>query len=356
VIHRRTYIAFVSLSVLASILHAAPLQKFQVQNAVLREAVCNDGSPAVYYFRKGSGQGSDNWVIFLGGGGLCYSVRSCNERQIKSPELMTSNDKPTTFDGEGILSDSAIENPDFFNANHVAIPYCSSDLWSGNREQSQATGGYEFRGRRILRAVIGDLKKRNGNESLFSAKRILLSGTSAGGFGVMVHLDWLARQFPSANVRGVNDAGWTPEEILLFPDTADSLITDTAINLWSGRPDTSCSKANPHKKFLCYSSAVYPYLKTPLFVQMSQYDAVFLSGIGVRAPFDARETFLADLFAASLRESLEPVGAAFSPRTHTHGLLPYDKFLTVQVDGHSVQELLGNWFFGRFGPVKAIKQ
>ncbi len=352
----RTLIGFAfSAAVFVSIVEGTALQKFTVQNAATRQAVCNDGSPAIYYYRKGSGQGLNTWVIFLGGGGFCYSVTSCNTRQVNSPELMTSTDKPSLLNGDGILSDSSLQNPDFFNANHVAIPYCSSDLWSGNREASQGTGGYEFRGRRILRAVVADLKKKTGSGSLSSANRVLLSGTSAGGVGVMVHLDWLAAQLPATQVHGINDAGWTPDVLSLI-DTSQLQKIDTALSLWNGKVDSSCARSNADAKFRCYTSAVYTHLSAPLFVQMSQYDTVFLSSVAVRPPFNSSEAFIANLFASAIRDSFEIISAGFSPRKHTHGLLPSNKFSTVEVNNHSLRELLGNWFFERPGPVKVVKQ
>ena len=350
----RTVLVCVIVFVLNSVAGAVPLKKITVPNASARQAVCNDGSPAVYYFRQGTGSGSNNWIVFLAGGGFCYSVESCHERMLDTPELMTSKGKPATFVGNGILSDLAAQNPDFFNANHVAIPYCSSDLWSGDREKSSATGGYKFRGLKIVRAIINDLR-RAGNNPLFNAKRILFSGTSAGGIGVMVHLDWLAAQFPAAEVRGVNDAGWTPAQILDLPIPGTAFPIQQALQLWNGKPDASCVQANPSRKFVCYSSAVYPDLSTPLMVQMSQYDPVFLAALGVKYPFDPNEQVIADLFASAVRDSLSNVDAALSPRTNTHGILPYRLFRGLKVNGFSLQQLLGNWFFGRPGPIKQIK-
>ena len=345
------YRIFLILFVLISIANAAPLQKITVPNASARQAVCNDGSPAVYYFRAGKGSGANRWVIFLSGGGLCYSVESCNERQLNSPQLMSSKGYPSTFAGNGVLSDLAAKNPDFFNANQVAIPYCSSDLWSGDHEKSDATGGYEFRGIKIVRSIISELR----NKGLTAADHILFSGTSAGGIGVMVHLDWLSAQFPAAEVRGVNDAGWTPAQALALPIPQSAFPVNEALQLWNGKPDASCAQANPNKKYICYSSDVYRFLNAPLMVQMSQYDPVFLSGLGVRFPFNPAEKALADLFAAAVRDSLSEVNAAFSPRTNTHGVLPYQRFTGLKINGFSLQQLIGNWFFNRPGPIKEIK-
>ena len=350
----RNFLCLVFVVLMAAFADAAPFQKVAIRNAVSRNAVCNDGTPGIYYFRPGTGQGSQSWVIFLAGGGFCYSAKDCKQRSISSPELMTSNGKPSTLVLPGLLSNSAVENPDFYNFNQVVIPYCSSDLWSGNRAKGAGTGGFAFRGRTIFRAVIQDLKLRSSGANLATAQQILLSGTSAGGVGVMVHLDWLAQQLPQAKLRGINDAGWTPDVQTFFP-LPDISRVDRALALWDGKPDASCAKANPKAQYRCYTSSVYPYISNPLMVQMSQYDTVYLGALGVHAPFSSSEAQIANLFALAVRDSLQPVDAAFSPRTHTHGLLPYPRFSTVKINGFSLRDVLGDWFFDRTGPIKIIK-
>lgn len=335
---------------------AAPLQRFAVRDAVHRSAVCNDGSPAVYYFRPGSGEGVNRWVIFLAGGGFCFSPDSCILRQALNPELMTSLDKPPTTQVDGLLSDVQAQNPDFYNANHVAIVYCSSDLWSGNRPPGVDTAGYAFRGWTIFHAVVTDLKGRTTGPNLKNATEILFAGTSAGGDGVMVHLDWLASQFRNAKVRGLNDAGWIPESNTVPIKPSMNEILGEAVPLWNGKPDVSCANANPTSKGKCYLSSVYPYLSTPLFVQESQWDSWVLGLVGISFPFDSIEQQVANAYAGAVRDSLAPVDAAFSPRTFTHGLAPYTRFNTQKVNGITLRSALANWFFGRPGPVKAIKK
>jgi len=42
-------------------------------------AVCNDGSPATYYWKK-SPTGSNKWLVMLAGGVGCYDEASCAHR------------------------------------------------------------------------------------------------------------------------------------------------------------------------------------------------------------------------------------------------------------------------------------
>ena len=123
------------------------LTKRVVKNADQRQAVCNDGTPAVYYFKRGSGADTAHWLIFFQGGGWCSSERTCTYRWSTQHSLMTSQGAPSTFEPGGIFSTSAQENPDFVNFTQVYIKYCSSDMYSGNGEQQVNGMMMQFRGK-----------------------------------------------------------------------------------------------------------------------------------------------------------------------------------------------------------------
>jgi hypothetical protein len=331
----------------------------EVKDAEARGAVCNDGAPARYYFRRGSVPWSRLWVIHLQGGGMCYDQKSCGNRQAELPGLMTSADEPPSRPGNGIASTSSETNPDFSKANQVYLAYCSSDLWSGDRKASSKTGGLHFRGARILRAVIEDLTDPaiTPAPNLTDARQVLFSGSSAGGVGVLVHLDWLAERLPNATVRGVTDAGWFVDLQPYDPDI-DPLVVQAqrGYTFWNATVDASFAAANPGAEGRCYMGQyVYPYLTTPLFVQIAQSDGPQLLQLGLNLPLDNSERTYISTFGEAVRASLKPVSAAFSPATRTHGLLTDEKFWTVRINGLSFREVLGNWFFGRPGPVKAIE-
>ncbi len=330
----------------------------QVNGAVARNAVCNDGTPAAYYFRRGQGTGSQRWVIHLQGGGMCSSVETCQQRSMSTPSLMTSNGLPLTRTGSGVQAPSAYDNPDFFNANHVYVHYCSSDLWSGDREATAESGGWHFRGARIVRAVLDDLMNPaiTPSPNLADATEVLFSGSSAGGAGVMVNLDWVADRLPHAVVRGLNDAGWAVD-MRPYDRAILSLLAQTqqGYALWQGVVDASCAAANPGAEGRCYTAYAYPYISTPLFVQQAQFDRAILRLLGVTPPFDDQERAYMLEFAAMVRQSLEPVPAAFSPATATHGIVVNEQFWSLRIAGHSLRDVVGNWFFARPGPIKLIE-
>lgn len=329
-----------------------------VSNADSRGAVCNDGTPAKYYFRPGTGAGNRAWVIHLQGGGFCYDDASCSQRKSEVPNFLTSKGLPANRQGDGIQAASPSGPSDFSAANHVFIHYCSSDLWSGDREASGATGGRHFRGARIFQAVIEDLMDSSitSGPNLTEARQVVLSGSSAGGAGVLVNLDWLASQLPSAAVWGIDDAGWFVDVQPFDPSIpSPRQMTQQAYSLWSGRVDTSCAAANPGSEGLCYLGAVaYPYIQTPIFIQIAQYDGPQLVGLGVGLPLDDKKRSFALDFGKAVVESLAPVTVAFSPATRTHGLLQDRQFWTVTIDGVTFQQALGNWIFNRGGPIRLI--
>lgn len=57
----------------------------------------------------------------------------------------------------GILSPLPDENPFWWNANHVFVPYCTSDSWSGTRMTRE--GMFSFMGARVVQQVRTQIYK-----------------------------------------------------------------------------------------------------------------------------------------------------------------------------------------------------
>uniref|UniRef100_A0A8B9JFW6 Notum, palmitoleoyl-protein carboxylesterase n=1 Tax=Astyanax mexicanus TaxID=7994 RepID=A0A8B9JFW6_ASTMX len=129
---------------------------------------CNDGSPAGYYIRES--KGSRRWLVFLEGGWYCFSKENCASRYETMRRLMSSCRWPNTR--SGILSPQPEENPHWWNANMVFIPYCSSDVWSGATPKTDQND-YAFMGSLIIQEVIKELLTKG----LDNAKVLLLAGS-----------------------------------------------------------------------------------------------------------------------------------------------------------------------------------
>ena len=343
-LHLCLLLSFLPISVLSS-----SLVWHNISRAIERGALCNDFSPAGYFIRRNNPISSNStdmedifskWVIFLESGGGCTTPRSCNERFIqqsirkeytqmvngskfinvtqawnnysKKPltvtsKLMTSiwrfseeyrekNSKLWVVQGRDILSTNPHENPDFYQYNHVLIPYCSSDLWlkkTRNYVKAQdhnfqfifdpnlnAEHQFTFRGAAIFRSIIKDLFVYHG---LANAQQVLFAGSSAGGVGVMNHAKWLQqrlRQFASQNCQLLTlmDSSW-------FIDYRGSIYNQFAPDeikelVKSGEIIDTCLEDDPISCISAHSllsdSSLYPQ-DIPTLVIFSRFDLYLLT-------------------------------------------------------------------------------
>ena len=203
------------------------------------EAVCNDGSPAVFYYARATTDADKNkWVIMLQGGGGCSSGQLCAQRWCSidtnyGMDKMTSTLTKAAIRGNGIL-DPRPENH-FGTWNRVMIFYCSSDAWSGTKTTTQhAVSGttaidydIHFKGARIIDAVLETLRRQPRGRAaalpgtsaralpdLDSATHVLFSGSSAGGVGVINNVDRIGAKLKATNptlvYKGLLDASFPP--------------------------------------------------------------------------------------------------------------------------------------------------
>lgn len=330
------------------------LEKHEIANAVARDAVCNDGSPGIYYVRRGTGCGATRWVIGLEGGGSCNTADECAAR---AHGLTSSVGKPATLTLHGILDADGAANPDFFTANVVYVDYCTSDNWAGHRAASADTNGFAFRGADLLRAALQDLRDPaiSGPDHLGTATEVLLVGSSAGGLGVVANADRLSAALPAVRVRAVNDAGWVAD-LLSDPPAGQSaqpsyVEFDARFAYWAALPDDSCAALEPDHPGRCsIGPTVFPRLTTPLFVHEDQRDPVQLAMLG-----GSMDPAYKAQFAAAIASSLAPVTGVFSPRAGDHGLVFSTSFGVRAVGGVTLRDALGAWYFERGGATHVIE-
>ncbi|CAI5505366.1 unnamed protein product [Closterium sp. Naga37s-1] len=175
-------------------------------------------SPPGFYHRQGHGTGANKWLIYLQGGGWCYSVTGCSFRAttvLGSTRFYVPPSNPafestlrkygTQF--SGMLSASAQENPAFFNWNTVMVLYCDGGGFagSGQRIAVNRTTTLFSHGSRIINAVLQELTMRRG---MAAAAKVVLSGCSAGGQAVSAVCNRVGAAVPRANVKCIMDGGF----------------------------------------------------------------------------------------------------------------------------------------------------
>ena len=116
------------------------------------------------------------------------------------------------INGTDFLSTEKKFNP-FFMYNHVYVPYCSSDMYTGTKVWKNNTRYYKgkknflFAGSLIIEGLFNQLKDDHHEDNF---THIVFAGSSAGGVGVMNHIQKLSRTFTKAqgNIRGIIDSSW----------------------------------------------------------------------------------------------------------------------------------------------------
>ena len=231
-----------------------------------KNVTCNDGTSAGYYIRR-SASGSKKWVIFLEGGWYCYDEQSCETRWLRMRTFMSSYRWPAVKTVGGILSSDQEENPHFADANHVFLPYCSSDSWSGTA-RSGPDSKFAFLGSDIVTEVVRDLFTQ---EHLRAGQELYLTGSSAGGTGVLVNLDRVAGLVKDLGgrmrVRGIMDSGWFLDHDPYSPaETPSSSPTNSitlGAHLWRAKVPDSCAQVYPGEEWKCFFGyRIYPTMKS----------------------------------------------------------------------------------------------
>ncbi|MBN1655896.1 MAG: hypothetical protein JXA30_19170 [Deltaproteobacteria bacterium] len=160
-------------------------------------AICRDGSPAGYYLRKGT---SKNLMIFLNGGGACYDSFFCNtnpanvDQSLDGETLMDATWETFTRatipsrqqpPDEGILQ-KVPGNP-VMSWNMVFVPYCTGDVYAGTTPDARVVTALLMPEQQFLGYSNLGLFYRSFGPDFMDSEKILLAGSSAGGFGVVLN-------------------------------------------------------------------------------------------------------------------------------------------------------------------------
>ncbi len=214
------------------------------------DAICNDGSPGVFYIRRAeSAEHLTRWVFHLEGGGSCLDAQACADRWCGSgfhtAAKMSSLWAHDAIAGRGIFD---LAQSPLADSNLVYLYYCSSDEWSGRRSNAVLTSDVDpgmtyslhFRGHRILEAALnmllaGPVTSDSGEQlipPLGTASEVLFTGSSGGANGVRLNVDWVASHFDPTQtaLRAVLDAGLTPIPEVLG-DPVDAAILEERTRL-----------------------------------------------------------------------------------------------------------------------------
>lgn len=147
---------------------------------------------------------SKDVVIYFQGGGACWDQLTCDNYPVahidangytKSTFIGEMGQLDVPFfsrTGDGVLKD----------ANYVFVPYCTGDVHAGNNVMEYGAKTLHHVGGANFQSYLERLV-----ETFPDASRVLVTGSSAGGYGAGINY-WRVREaFPEAQVDMLDDSG-----------------------------------------------------------------------------------------------------------------------------------------------------
>ncbi len=168
---------------------------------------------------------SKKLLIYLEGGGACFNGITC----ATNPNGSDVSAEIATVEGlnKRIMSRENSNNR-FKDWNFVYVPYVTGDVHMGNNQNANLPDGgpseQKMMGYANLTAIVNDLKDyaiRNDFDE------ILVTGISAGGFGVYLSFLQVAEVFPNIQLTALVDSGPIFLDTSLFTECFDDIINNT---------------------------------------------------------------------------------------------------------------------------------
>jgi hypothetical protein len=158
------------------------------------DSFCRDGSTSGLLVSLASS--SDELMIFLDGGGACFDLLSCKLADAAAPKHPPKS--------AGLFDRTNPQNP-VRSWNFVYVPYCTGDVHAGTNPHGKVagvSGVQRFVGRLNLEAFLQRIVP-----TFAHVGRVLLTGTSAGGFGAAASAILVQRAFSKVKVATIDDSG-----------------------------------------------------------------------------------------------------------------------------------------------------
>ena len=187
-------------------------------------AVCNDGTQTGIGVNPGTDK--DKILFYFEGGGACGDYGSCFQLKTATvgPFGTAQFDARKTQFGSSTMDRNASGNP-FATWTYVYVPYCTGDLHGGIHTATYTSGAasQEFHHNGHINA-LRDLDRVAATWS--TATQVVVSGSSAGGYGALINFADARNHWPAAKAYLVDDSGPPLEE------TSSSAILSTWISSW----------------------------------------------------------------------------------------------------------------------------
>lgn len=199
-------------------------------------------------------------LIYMEGGGACWDATTCYAEMTAA--YFTTGYTQANFVTEstdaaylalpgGFFDRTAAANP-FKDYSYVYVPYCTGDVFSGNNVTQLGSATAHFVGHANVSAFLARIVP-----TFPQADRVILAGSSAGGYGA-VHNWWQTQNaFGGVRVDLLDDSGTLlPPDVLPAGSTLQAQQA-TAWNLAATVPPCSACGTDPSAVYDFYAKA-YP--------------------------------------------------------------------------------------------------
>lgn len=277
-------------------------------------AICMRGDPYQVNIRRGE---SRDVLLYLEGGGACWSFETCWESPIAK---LQAGPAPEV----GILDPDAPGNP-FQGWNVVYAPYCDGSVFAGDNVADYRGNQTWHHGLHNLSAAVALMRREFPD-----ARRIVVAGSSAGGYGTLTGYGVTRLAFPSATILVFNDSG----PGLQNPDDAEAVAQrEQNWGFLQHIPAgcTRCSEQFTH--LLTWALERDPELRVALFNYLQ--DPVLQFFLALDEP--GFERLLLSV-TAQVRDAQPDRFRRFLPSGRAHTVLLSPEFYELALDGVTVRE------------------
>jgi hypothetical protein len=244
-------------------------------------SACDDGTPTGFAVNPGTGK---DLLIYFEGGGACWDYATCYILNSAShgPVGQAQWNARAAQINVGPFDRARASNP-FRASSYAYIPYCTGDLHGGTHIQAY-TALADTRMHHHVGRTNAELYLQRIRATWPGATRVVVSGTSAGGFGATLNYDLIRGAFPAAKMALVDDAGPLLEKEGIpytvrgpwftnwhLGDTVDALCPDCRDDLSSLY--TVLSRKYPGDRMALLSALQDPVISVFFSLSLQQFEA-----------------------------------------------------------------------------------
>src|SRR5512142_1959945 len=168
---------------------------------------CADGSPTGIAVRPATAHDT-MLLVFLNGGGACWQsggVFTCGHGTASPGPYGKAQFDADVSSGldQGTILDRTIPGTPFAGATLVFVPYCTGDVhWGQSTQAYQGYPAWRHAGKANLEADLAWLAA-----NLDAPQRLVVAGSSAGGYGSLLAHDLARTRWPAAKGYLIDDSG-----------------------------------------------------------------------------------------------------------------------------------------------------